>query len=39
MRQIVYFSTASGRQDRAVTDAILAVSRIRNRSDEIAICK
>ncbi len=35
MRQIVYFSTASGRQDGVVTAEILAVSRERNRHENV----
>ena len=35
VRQIVYFSTAAGRQDAIVTADILAVSRNRNRIDGI----
>ena len=36
VHQIVYFSTASGRQDAIVTAEILAASRCRNRRDKIA---
>ena len=36
MHQIVYFSTASGRQDAIVTAGILAVSRSRNQRDGIS---
>ena len=35
MRQIVYFSTAAGRQDAIVNGTILVVSRERNRRDGI----
>ncbi len=35
MRQIVYFSTASGRQDSIVIAGILATSRDRNRVDQV----
>ncbi|MCY7281392.1 MAG: BLUF domain-containing protein, partial [Sphingomonas bacterium] len=35
MRQIVYFSTASGRQDAIVTAGILAVARVHNRREGV----
>ncbi len=35
MRQIVYFSTAAGRQDAITTAAIVAVSRNNNRAGQI----
>ncbi len=35
MRQFVYFSTAAGRQDAAITGQILATSRKRNLADDI----
>ena len=36
MRQIIYFSTAAGRQDATITTGILAVSRVCNFRDQIS---